>query len=57
MVIENVIDIRAVVSERQGDAAVESRALIYCRENGASGERYDAIFPKNVFLPAVCDFL
>lgn len=50
MVIENIVDIRAVVSERQGDAAVESRALIYCRENGARGERYDAIFPKNVFF-------
>ncbi len=50
MVIENVIDIRAVISERQGDAAVESRALVYCRENGASGEGYDAIFPKNVFF-------
>ena len=57
MVIENVVDIRAVISERQGDAAVESRALIYCRENGARGERYDAIFRKMCFLPAVCDFL
>lgn len=50
MVIENVIDIRAVIAERQSDAAIESRALIYCRENGANGERYDAIFPKNVFF-------
>lgn len=50
MVIETVIDIRAVVAERQGNAAVESRALVYCRENGARGERYDAIFPKNVFF-------
>lgn len=50
MVIENVIDIRAVVAERQGDAAVKTRALIYCREDGTCGERYDAIFQKNVFF-------
>lgn len=50
MVIENIVDIRAVVAERQGDAAIESRALVYCRENGACGERYDAIFPENVFF-------
>ncbi len=44
MVIENIIDIRAVISERQSDAAVESRALVYCRKNGTRGERYDAAY-------------
>ena len=50
MVIENVVDIRAVVTERQGDAAIESRALVYRREDGTCDERYDAICPKNVFF-------
>ena len=57
MVIENVIDIRAVIAERQSDAVIESRALVYRREDGTCGERLTLFFRKMCFLPADCDFL